>query len=100
MAFTGVHIAFGTIDTIARSSDVLSKKVWSETMAAAGTTGLSANLTQGAARMAFLIQPSVDIFVSIGPTPNASASPRDLVLAGERVLIPCTYGDKLAWVGV
>jgi len=98
MAFSGVHVTFGLIDEIGRSVDVIGKRVWSETLAAAGTTVMAANLSQGAARTVFMVQSSVDVFVSIGPTPNASASPRDLILAGERIIIPCVYGDKLAWV--
>lgn len=96
MSFSGVHVSYGEVYAIGRS-DVLRSLVWSETMPLAATTNSTASIP-ASIRGAFLVQPSVDIFVSIGASPNASASPRVLVLAGERVLIPCSYGDKLAWV--
>jgi hypothetical protein len=46
----------------------------------------------------FMIQPAADIFVAIGPAPNAAVDPRMLIRGGEAVTIPCAKGDKVAWV--
>ncbi|MFG1332011.1 hypothetical protein V5F41_12260 [Xanthobacter autotrophicus] len=97
MAFSGVHIVYGMLQNVSESSDVFGGALWSETMAAPGVTALAA--TKATARVdAFSILPTFDVFVAIGNAPNAAQSPRHLVLAGERVLLPCALGDKVAWV--
>lgn len=95
MALTGVHVTYGVVQPIGGSDNVFAP-VWSETMAAEGTTTQSANAAKGE-REVFCVQPAVDVFVAIGLAPDASVSPRSLVQSGDKVLIPCSRGDKLAW---
>ncbi len=102
MAFAGIHVEAGFAgvrgakDTI---QSLLGKRVWSETVAAAGTTvGEAPNAGQGAGQMILRISAAADSYVSIAKVPNASADPRILIRAGERLDEPCEPGDKVAFI--
>lgn len=102
MAFSGTHVvccfagAAGLRGTV---MSIVGKALWSETMAAAGTTGSAVpngNQEDGAPMLR--VRASADIFVAIGPAPNASTGPRYFVEAGKDYDFFPTPGDKLAWV--
>ena len=108
MALSGVHIACGFIGGsrfYQGESDLVRKPSWSQTMATAGTTsqaapdnghrpGMGADLGQPS----YEIRSSLDVFVAIGPTPDATSGARLFVAAGETRNVFCDVGDKLAWV--
>lgn len=103
MPFTsGTHIACGLVFTPGEAA-LLGKILWSETQANAGATTNIApeNPTVGGAhgvgKLAFEVSASVDIFVAVGPAPDAVAGPRILVRAGTDRDIFCRPGDRLAW---
>lgn len=102
MAFAATHIACGFVYTPGEAA-LLGKIVWSETQSAPGATTNVApdNPTAGGAhgigKLAFEISAYVDIYVSIGPTPDAVNGPRVLVRSGTDRNIYCRPGDKLAW---
>lgn len=106
MAFTGTHVMYGAIKNVGNGVSLFCEAIWSESMVSPDTSALAASekfldqAEDGLMSGAFLIQPSVDIWVSVAPAPNAAVSPRYLVRAGEAVTIPCNYGDKLAWAAV
>lgn len=107
MAFTvGVHIecgfggsrSHGTTSPIANFA-VEGELVWSQTMTVAGTTSLVAppfNSIQGDPLIC--IDSVADIFVAIGPNPDANVDPRMLVRAGVPRQRYVKSGDRLAWV--
>lgn len=108
MALSGVHVACGyvgdegqrdTVVTLARAP------VWSQTMAAAGTTASSApKKDRGLGSPCFEIRASKDVYVAIGAAPNASGTSgtgqtaRVFIPANETRNLFCAPGDKLAWV--
>lgn len=96
MAFTGTHITYGRVKTVAPGVALMGAPNWTETLATPGTTTKAATLDSTAD--CFMIQPAADIFVAIGQTPNAAVNPRVLIRAGEAVMIPCAKGNKVAWV--
>jgi hypothetical protein len=104
MAFTsGTHIACGYVYAPGEVA-LMGKIAWSETQASPGTTTNVApdNPTtigsHGTGKTAFEISASVDIWVAIGPTPDATAGPRVLVRGGTDRNLFCRPGDKLAWI--
>lgn len=102
MAFTGVTVACGF--AVADNSDnkshesVMAKASWSEeplsgvatTNAAPGSTGMDPIMR--------VYSGTDDIWVSVGPSPNASVSPRLLVPALTLYDIYVGAGDRMAWV--
>lgn len=102
MAFAGTHIAclyVGGVDVNSARLPVVGRVVWSESMASAGTTTQAAPAHRDNSDPSFEITPAADIFVSIGPTPDASQSPRLLLRAadGPRNVF-CRPLDRVAWV--
>lgn len=108
MAFTtGVHIECGYGGS--RSNISLSQTanfpvegelIWSQTMTSPGTSSTAApapNSTQGDP-MISVEAADADVFVSIGPTPNATSGPRMLVRAGTSRQRYVKQGDYVAWV--
>lgn len=67
---------------------------WSETIAAAGTS--SNSVPSGGSFILTLIA-EVEMWVAIGPTPNASANPRRRMPAGSGRSFVARSGDKVAW---
>ncbi|KQP82860.1 hypothetical protein ASF57_12045 [Methylobacterium sp. Leaf117] len=102
MALSGVHIACGYIggkSGLNNRSLILSPPVWSQTMAAAGTTDKGAPaVAEDTGDPSFEIRSSADIYVAIGAAPNASTGTRIFVPANETRNIFCSSGDKLAWI--
>lgn len=99
MAFSGVHVVmnYGVIPNRGENANA-GKMRWSETMLAEGMTALRATPSSGGESSFFSIYTSDDIYISIGPNPNAAISPRRFVPAGELWNEPCVDGDRLAWV--
>lgn len=98
MAFTGVHITYGSVCKVSDGNAIFGEALWSQTMNAAGVTDLASSDYNSSKKKAFLVQAAMDIFVSVGKVPNAAGSPRYLVRGGLDVPITCEPGDKLAWV--
>lgn len=101
MALSGVHVtcAFAGVDGFEDLKPALIKSpAWSESPASGtATTNLVPNSgTNGSAILR--VDASADSYVSIGPAPNASQSPRYLVRAGVPYDFGANPGDKLAWV--
>ncbi|ALN73519.1 hypothetical protein [Aureimonas sp. AU20] len=111
MALSGLHVACGFVGGYGRSQagsvasssiaviPLLSKAVWSETLASAATTTSSAPAGgNGAGAPVFTIRSSIDAWVAIGVAPDATIGPRRLIPAGTDVHLFVDSGDKLAWV--
>lgn len=101
MALTGVHVtcAYAGIDGFEDIKPALIKNpAWSESPNT-GTATSNAVPNAGADGSAVLrVDASADSYVSIGPAPNASQSPRYFVRAGVPYDFGAKAGDKLAWV--
>ena len=108
MALSGVHVACGYVGgprDDKGGASLARKPAWSQTMAAAGATAQSAPSVSGrAGSPAFEIRASIDVYVAIGASPDASQangsgdSARIFVPAGVTRNVFCDGGDKLAWV--
>lgn len=107
MALSGVHICFGfssvgLANSLRGQSSLVASAVSSETMAAAGTSSISAPADSNNRSMTpvLSISSSVAIFYATGPNPDASASPRRYYdpSSGLREDIFVNPGDKFAWV--
>lgn len=100
MALTGLHVVCGSIGGFGaggQAQQLLRRAIWSQTMAAAGTTGQSAPDVAGA-EPSFELRASIDVFVAIGPNPDATTGPRIFIPANETRNLFCTKGDFVAWV--
>lgn len=105
MALTGVHIACAYAGGFGRNGihvRAMSAPVWSQTMATAGTTQ-AAPLGTADGDPIFEINPAVDIWLAIGPNPDAVNGPRSFVFKVSDGSIGGAYrfgkpGDKVAWV--
>lgn len=107
MALAGLHVACGYVGgyaSISAQIPLLGDVVWSETLASAGTTTRTAPSQLNGADPSFELRSSADVYVAIGPAPDASkASGAD---DAARILLPanvtrnifCKPGDKVAWV--
>ena len=102
MAFSGLHVTAGYAGSRGNRSSTLSligEVVWSHTFTTAGTTTeVAPPAREGEGDPMFQVIASADSYVAIGPTPNASASPRILVPANAVREFYAEAGDKLAWV--
>lgn len=103
MALSGVHVACGYVGGAGRNLQVqalMKKPVWSETLAAAGTTTNVAptSVDQSVGDPCFEIRSSLDVFVAISSGPNATTGARLFVPANETRNVFCAPGDKLAWI--
>ena len=101
MALTGIHVVcgFAGIDGFENSvPEIIKDAVWSESPAS-GVTSTNAAPNAGISGNAvFRVDVSADSYVSVGPTPNASQSPRHFVRAGAPHDIGVKPGDKFQWV--
>lgn len=71
---------------------------WSEEPAT-GTPTTKGAADKGGMRPVMRVTNTVDVYVSIGSTPNAAQSPRHLLLAAHAPHdLYVAAGDKLAWV--
>jgi hypothetical protein len=113
MALSGVHVACGFAGGQGAGGFAVQigrPPVWSETLAAASTTVNVAPPYRGErdahrGSPTFEIRASVDVFIAIGPVPDASqtvstmsGNSRLFVPAGETRNVFCNPNDKLAWV--
>ncbi len=101
MAFTGVHVvcAFAGIDGYETSiPSIIKNAAWSEAPATGVTTTNAAPQTGGDGQAVFRVTAAADSYVSIGPAPDSSVSPRHLLLAGQPYDFGVKPGDKLQWV--
>jgi hypothetical protein len=100
MALAGLHAACGYAGSSTNRWATLSavgKTVWSETLASPGTTTNTAPASSDVAGdPVFNIRSSIDAFVPLGPTPNASTGPRQFVAANTDYTFYAQPGDKLA----
>jgi hypothetical protein len=104
MAFSsGVHVACGYV--LERQGAALLSLVTGAVTSAA-SSGVTAFVAPngsppvgiGTGNLAFEVNAAVDVFVAIGPNPNAVNGPRLLVRAGVDRPLFCQPDDKLAWV--
>lgn len=105
MALAGVHVtcAYAGSRGFANSSiPVIGKAVWAETLTSAGTTTNEApSPTEQGGQPLFQIASAADVFVSVGPAPDANGLTkiRYFIKGGlAPVEIAVNKGDKLAWV--
>ena len=102
MAFSGLHVACGYAGAVSARRDgmqILGKLIWSETMASAATTALSApEVNDLKGDPIFQVRASADSYVAIAATPNATSGARLFVPAGDWVEMYAEPGDKLAWI--
>lgn len=79
--------------------ELLNRASWSEEPASNTATTNSAN-SQGEifGKPVFRIYSSADAWVSVGPSPDPSASPRYFVAANQYYDILVNNGDKLRWI--
>ncbi len=102
MALSGVHITCGYVgakiadDWVGALFGLVS---WSQTMASAGTTSQAApQIFEHRGTPGFEVYATFDVFIAVGPAPDAVNGPRIFVPAQTTRNIFCNVGDKLAWV--
>jgi hypothetical protein len=100
MAITGITVEYRT--SVGHKNGypipVNGELVWSENVAADGTTSNAAN-SQDDQLNYFTIYTVADVFISIGSSPNASiSSKRSFVPASTFRDFACHYGDKVSFV--
>jgi hypothetical protein len=73
--------------------------LWSETLASAGTSTavVPAAPTDGVSAMVLTLTAEVDMWVSIGGSPNAAANPRRRLKAGSVRSFLAVTGHRVAW---
>lgn len=101
MALAGLHVVQGYAGGIGANSSVqalIANPSWSETLDAAGTTVKAAEAGTGTGRPIFRLRSGVDVFVAIGPTPNATTGARFYIPAEFDYDIFANPGDKVAWI--
>lgn len=103
MALSGAHIVCCYIAGRGKGDslvEVHGEPIWSQTMASAGTTTNSApKPTEENGQAYFYVRSDADIYIAIGASPDASASPRYFVGASDQLpYFAAKEGDKLAWV--
>jgi hypothetical protein len=97
-----VHVSTGYVQERQNAAlmSIITDAVTSDDMSGLTAFGAPPNLLPagfGKAAAAFEISARFDVFVAIGPTPNALSGPRVLVRAGVDRALFCQPGDKLAW---
>lgn len=101
MAFSGVHVvcAFAGIDGYGESvPSIIKNALWSEAPSTGVTTTNAAPRDGVDGQAVFRVTAAADSYVSIGQSPDSSASPRHLVLAGQPYDFGVKPGDKLQWM--
>lgn len=103
MAFSGLHVVcgFAGVPSANRSvQPVLSNVRWSQSPSSGTPTTQAAPGGAELGNPIFRVESSADVWVSVGPNPDASVSPRVLVRAttAQPYDIGVQPGDKLAWV--
>lgn len=101
MALSGLHVlcAFAGPSSPKGTPVMLpSNMQWSQTMATGATTTKSAPAQPNEyGGVIFEVTASADVYVSIGPAPDASTSPRAFVPASTVTDFVVKSGDKLNW---
>ncbi len=104
MALSGMHIACGYAGNVVNKQQGLSLMgplVWSQTMAAPGTTNEAApQVSGGSGYPVFQLRASADSYAAISSNPDATSGPRIFVPANETVTIYAKPADKVAWIVV
>jgi len=100
MPLSGIHVIAGNINEIDGPVSLHTAWTWSQTLASGQTTdnAMPAIPSAVGGAPAFLLQVGVDGWISVGPTPNASASPRRWVRSGEDIVLAGNVGDKVAFL--
>ncbi|MBX4989558.1 hypothetical protein [Rhizobium lentis] len=102
MALTGLHVVCGYAGSQSQrytSQALLGKISWSEAPASGVTsTNAAPAATDIAGDAIFRINAAADSWVSIGPTPDATAGTRFLVRAGADYDVYAQQGYKLQWI--
>ncbi len=81
------------------SVELINRAAWSEEPASdTTTTNSAASAGEIYGKPVFRIYSSADAWVSVGPSPNPSASPRHFVAANQYYDIMVKDGDKLRWI--
>lgn len=70
---------------------------WSETVASAGTTGNAVPDNEPGVIFYLTLTAEVNMWVSIGASPNAGANPRRRMLANTQRSFSAPAGAKVAW---
>lgn len=103
MSFSSIHVASGYVQE-RQGAALLSIVTASVTSADpsgitafGGPSGLNPPAGVGSAAPAFEVSASADVFVAVGPAPDAVNGPRMLVRAGTDRALFCNQGDRLAW---
>lgn len=104
MSLSGTHISCGYVN-IMKGPGLLGEVQWSEMMTVPGTTTKIVPQNRQFVEKgkqdrypAFEIRASSDIYVSVGPTPDATNGARIFVPANETRHLFCTAGDRVAWI--
>jgi hypothetical protein len=103
MALSGTHIACafaGNSEVRELAVEVFRPAIWSETMASGGTTTNRApeSPRPETGDAIFSVFSTADIFVAIGPSPNATTGPRFFVPSRTQADFAAPAGDRLAWI--
>lgn len=100
MAFSGLHVSCHKVAGLperSRQLPVYGKPYWSAAPASTVVSSEAAPAPQDAS-VVFRVYSSADAYISVGGSPDASASPRTFVPAYEPVDILVDPGDRFAWL--
>lgn len=100
MPMTGLHVIAGNVNEIDGPISLHTAWTWSQTLNSGEATASAMPPIPSAVggAPAFLLQAGSDGWVSVGPAPNASASPRRWIRAGEDVVVAANSGDRVAFL--
>jgi hypothetical protein len=102
MAFSGVHVVCGFAGSLFardKSQAILGKIAWSEAPSTSVTsTNVAPGENSGSGQPIFRIRASADSWVSVGPTPDATAGKRFLVPANTDYDVYAEPNDKFQWI--
>lgn len=101
MAFSGIHVICGFVGVDGYEGaipQILKGAVWSESPSTGVTSTNQAPNSGGDGAAVFRVTAAANSYVSIGPSPDSSASPRHLVLANMPYDFGVKPGDKFQWV--
>lgn len=100
MPLNGINVIAGSVNELDGPVSLHLDWKWSEVIVSGATTTASMPTlpSSSGGAPAFLVQAGADGWISVGPTPNASSSPRRWVRAGEDVVIAANAGDRVSYV--
>lgn len=104
MALPSLHVACGyaggdgQTNTPLAHQPIMRDIIWTEAPNSGTPTSNTAKDSDGA-RALFRLTPTIDVYVSIGPSPDANQNPRLLLRASDGAQdFYAKNGDKLAWI--